>query len=85
MASYIASQLFLAAFKGESVAADRSAPIDEFTCLDSDLAEGRAPETFLTALKTYYSTTEVTAEDLLSLGLREDEGLLTGPTRGGCG
>jgi hypothetical protein len=82
MASYIASQLFLAAFKGEI---GTSLPRDEiFSGCQDGFLDPQNREKFITVLEKYYAMTEVTAEDLISLGLKEDEGLVTGSTQLGC-
>ena len=84
MAAYAASQLYLAAFKGEAVGS--STPIQEFFCLDDDETDIE-PQLmdFSTALNAYYTTGAVTAGDLAELGLTQSEGLVTGPTRLECG
>jgi len=90
MASYVASQLFLAAFEGGAIGTTLPTEQAVSGCV-AGIAAPQAPETFMTALITYYSMsmTEATTADLqnllISLGLKEDEGIITGPTDPGCG
>jgi hypothetical protein len=86
MAGYVASQLFLAAFKGELVDVGNTEVLDpDFRPCDEEAADEQTQEDFPLVLKRYFTDRIVTRDDLIMLGLKRDEGVVTAAANGGCG
>jgi hypothetical protein len=81
MTAYIASQLFLAALKGEAAAP--GTPFPGEGCEETVPGDPSAAE-FRTVLNRYFTNQTVTSQELLDLGLKKDDALVTGATSLDC-
>jgi hypothetical protein len=84
LAAYIASQLFLASLKVEDVLAQAALLIvaDPTACDVLDELQGQGPNQFVPALMEYFKNDQITANNLVNLGLQGDGAIVIAP--GSC-